>query len=158
MDTSITSPGSHRYIDYKESTTSDGKSILETVRDESVCVMRPKYFVGSNGSVWASEDLRRLRCEKPYIYEVENDGSYSDCFRGGCGCIQMKLTHFCDTVMDKDIENVTDDEMCVYMTYEVLKLENAISHIDKGNAMLENNFNASRDEELGLCHLLIRSE
>jgi hypothetical protein len=41
-----------------------GDKKLVKVSDESHVIVRPKYYVGSSGCVWAS-DLMRLRIENP---------------------------------------------------------------------------------------------
>ena len=40
--------------------------------DQSVVVMRPRYFVGCSGSVWAS-DYIRICHEYQHVYEVKSD-------------------------------------------------------------------------------------
>ena len=46
-------PGSlYRFMDYQTDVV-DNQTVLKTSADESVCVMRPKHFIGSSGSVCA---------------------------------------------------------------------------------------------------------
>ena len=47
----------------------DGKIHLVNDTDQTIVTVRPKYVVGSSGSVWASETMM-LRSELPRLFEV----------------------------------------------------------------------------------------
>ena len=51
--------------------------------------MRPKAFVGSSGSVWASKDMA-LQVIRPDLYEIEGS-DLSIAFRGYCLRIKAKI-------------------------------------------------------------------
>ena len=145
-------PGSHRFIDYKTNHV-DGKIVLETVEDESVCVMRPKYYVGSSGSVWASEEFR-LRCEKPYLYEEPDDRNHHFGFTGGCAQVQMKLCHYLDSLEYEDIARITNNMDCKFAEYERLRLNNLSICIKKGQLMLQTSFELMSEDEKSRCVVL----
>ena len=99
--------------------------------DESICVMRPKHFVGSSGTVWASED-RRLRFEKPQLYEVrtsEMKTAISPILHGIAVHIRDKTVHFQQQTINEDLLSVTEDEMCVHRTYEIGRLSSFHIHL-----------------------------
>lgn len=56
----------------------DDKLVKNT--DHSLVIIRPKFYVGSSGCVWAS-DLIRLRYEDPDIFELKSEEFFSkqDC-------------------------------------------------------------------------------
>ena len=96
--------------------------------------MHPKHVVGSNGTVWASED-RMSRYEKPHLFEVP-DTTFSDQFKGACGCIKDKLINFKLSSMENDLIKVTNKQDCVFRKYETQKLNNVKFHMEKGITML----------------------
>ena len=99
--------------------------------DESICVMRPKYFLGSSGTVWASED-RRLRYEKPHLYEVrsaEAKTAISSKLHGIAVHIRDKTIHFQVQTLVEDILNVTEHEACPHRTYEIERLDSYHIHL-----------------------------
>ena len=51
----------------------DDKLVKNT--DHSLVIIRPKFYVGSSGCVWAS-DLIRLRYEDPDIFELKSEGFF----------------------------------------------------------------------------------
>ena len=52
-----------------------GDEQLETVEDQSLVTIRPKFFVGSSGSVWAS-DFMMLRSQRPDLFEIPDFNLY----------------------------------------------------------------------------------
>lgn len=54
-------PAAHRIMTKKVITMSDGSEKLVTENDEHIVILRPKAYVTSSGSTWASE-THRLRC------------------------------------------------------------------------------------------------
>ena len=47
----------------------DGKLHLVNDKDHTIVTVRPKYYTGSSGSIWASETMF-LRRELPQLFEV----------------------------------------------------------------------------------------
>jgi hypothetical protein len=50
--------------------------------DQTIVTVRPKYYIGSSGSVWASETML-LRREVPQLFEVGEAG-HIDCVAYHC--------------------------------------------------------------------------
>ena len=64
-------PATHRFIETEGELVGDKEELL-TKTDQTVVVVRPKFYVPRNGSTWAS-DYMRLRHENPQLYEVDSD-------------------------------------------------------------------------------------
>lgn len=65
----------------------DGKLHLVNDTDQTVVTVRPKYFIGSSGSVWASETMF-LRREIPQLFEV-SEGPYRYIAASLCGSFAL---------------------------------------------------------------------
>ncbi|CAC5408328.1 unnamed protein product [Mytilus coruscus] len=121
-------PGSHRYME-KNITNVNGEASIMLTKDQSVCVMRPKFYVGSSGSVWASED-RRLRVVKPDLYEVKSC-NFSSEFRIICHRVGDKIRHFIDQTEENDIKNVSNNKVCSHRNYEQERINSVIIWLKK---------------------------
>ena len=64
-------PATHRFMT-KRLREVDGKQVTEIVEDACYVFARPKYFLGSSGTVWASEFMK-LRIEEPHKFELNSD-------------------------------------------------------------------------------------
>ena len=64
-------PGVNRIMNY-ELEEVDGSSKIKIVEDDTLVFNRPKFFVGSSGTVWASEYMR-LRYEEPRLFLADID-------------------------------------------------------------------------------------
>ena len=68
--------------------------------------IRPKYYIGSTGSVWAG-DLLELRYEDPKLFELnENSQCYSIPVRQCLSQIKDCINYFKMTTTDGDIHNM----------------------------------------------------
>ena len=63
-------PASHRIMN-KEVHQVSGKDEIKLTEDQSVVFVRPKYFVGSSGSVWGSEIIELMH-HFPRLSEKSN--------------------------------------------------------------------------------------
>ena len=70
-------PALHRIMN-KEVHQVNGKDEVKLTEDQSVVFVRPKYFVGSSGSVWGSE-IKELKHHLPRLYLSEKS-NYSRSF------------------------------------------------------------------------------
>jgi hypothetical protein len=111
-------PGSHR-IFTKECTMSDDKDEekLLTKDDNHFVFFRPKAFIGSSGSTWASETIH-LRQRHPSLFEVDDTSNYSLPFRQTCSIIQSACFLYKDMTEENDVTKATCTEDCVYTRYE----------------------------------------
>ena len=55
----------------------DGKLHLVNDKDQTIVTVRPKYYIGSSGSIWASETMF-LRRELPQLFEVSEGPRHTD--------------------------------------------------------------------------------
>ncbi|CAG2187339.1 unnamed protein product [Mytilus edulis] len=86
-------PSSHRFI-MKDITYVDNNLEMVMTEDENICVFRPKFYIGSSGTVWASED-RKLRYEKPQLYERKaGTTQLSNEFHSIAALIRDKAKHY----------------------------------------------------------------
>ncbi|CAC5408371.1 unnamed protein product [Mytilus coruscus] len=113
----------------KNITNVNGEASIMLTKDQSVCVMRPKFYVGSSGSVWASED-RRLRVVKPDLYEVKSC-NFSSEFRIICHRVGDKIRHFIDQTEENDIKNVSNNKVCSHRNYEQERINSVIIWLKK---------------------------
>ena len=120
-----TTPSSFRYMKKKlipiESENGELKDHLMNVEDQSVVMVRPKYYVGSSGSVWASDQMD-LRWKHPELYEIENNNDQSLKFRQFIAQIHDRVKYFIITTMHLDILKVTLSAHCEHKVYEKERL------------------------------------
>lgn len=124
-------PSSHRYF-MKEVTSVGNKVEMVMSEDENICVFRPKYYTGSSGSVWASED-RRLRYEKPELYErnINANIQLSNEFHSISAILRDKASHYIQQSMHADIIKATANPECPFIGYEKLRIKSLSSHLEK---------------------------
>ena len=128
-------PSSHRFF-MKDIVKLDGKSELMMTEDENICVFRPKFYLGSTGSVWASEDMR-MHYEKPELYEVpSSDNILSSEFHRVSAILTNKTTHFVMQTLSDDFTKVSKSKNCEYRPYEQNRLNSLSSHLSKAEIML----------------------
>ena len=99
-------PASFRCIK-KHIETIQGKDELISDQDQSLVIIRPKYYIGSSGSVWAS-DYMRLCYEVPQLFQENSENT-------GLSKEMQKLVirshdvvyYFTDLTMEEDTMRVT---------------------------------------------------
>ncbi|XP_070542741.1 uncharacterized protein [Ptychodera flava] len=109
-------PASFRFMTGKTVIVEESKEVI-CQQDQTVVVTRPKYFIGSSGSVWAS-DYMMLRRELPGLFEPEcQHASNQQHFvhKSMTPCLTSKsvfLSSINTTVKD-DVACVTSDQDCI---------------------------------------------
>ena len=94
---------------------------IRTTEQQSIVIVKPKYFIGSSGLVWSSY-LMDLRYREPYLHLLPNGESwqgklfYSLCFR-----VLALLRSLLNQMIWEDICLVTDREDCAFHKYELNK-------------------------------------
>jgi len=104
-----------------------GKERVILEEDHSVVTVRPKHYVGSSGSVWASEKML-LRWEHPQLFEVEGS-SYKSTLRKFAAMVWDYLFYFVDTTEYEDVSCVTSSHLCKYREYETTRVAQAMMGI-----------------------------
>ena len=110
-------PASHRIMN-KEVHQVHGKDEVKLTEDQSVVFVRPKYFVGSSGSVWGSEIIE-LRHLLPRLYLSEKS-NYSQEFLRLVVIILDSTELFIDSTERDDVLLVTNKDNC--KQYELQRL------------------------------------
>lgn len=107
--------------------------------DHSVVTVRPKHYVGSSGSVWASEKVL-LRWEHPHLYEIE-DSPFHPLLRKFTAMVRDHLVYFCDSTEKGDVSCLTQPHDCQFGAYEKSRIYHAVSGIVTATV----NWNQSRN-------------
>jgi len=99
-----------------------GKEQVVLKDDNSLVTVRPKFYIGSSGSVWASE-LVFLRWQHPNLFEIENPHSFSIGLRKYSAMVRDIMFYFVDTTEQQDIEKITESSSCVFRDFEITRLK-----------------------------------
>lgn len=115
--------------------------------DDSFVFMRPKAFVGSSGSVLASEDME-VRAIRPDLYEIEGS-ELSIPFCGYCSRIKDKIKHFILSTNEHDVLSVNVETKCIYRQYEHQRLAHSLEYLE--STMAKCYLSKMHDHEKDLC-------
>ena len=101
----------------------DGKLHLVNDTDQTIVTVRLKYYIGSWGSIWASETML-LRRELPRLFEVSKGPyRYSGIpLRRFCAHVHDGLYYSQDTSMYEGVIAVTQKPNCNFRKYEMMHL------------------------------------
>ena len=116
-------PASHRIMN-KEVIEVEGQQKVKLTDEQSFVFFRPKYYVGSSGTVWTNEQFSIFH-NFPQFYEVESGviQTAGTSLRKYCHMIRDKLLHFQDACVREDVLDV-NGEQCRFREYQ-LKLLHA---------------------------------
>jgi hypothetical protein len=131
-------PATHRFIE-KEGELVGDEEVLMTKKDKTVVMVRPKFYVPSNGTTWAS-DYMRLRHEHPDLFEVDSDldyNKYSIPFRKLCAVLKDNVGYFIQTNMKEDVLCVTGEPECCFMLYEQKRIQHLLHSFQKAKEIWE---------------------
>lgn len=118
-------PSSFRFMTKK---TDNATQKLVRDEDQSVVIIRPKYYTGSNGSVWASDYLKICH-ENPHLYTETDTQWVMPILKLGMS-VSDHCTYFIDTSEKEDVEKVKKGN-CIYKDYEVKRINALHKGIDK---------------------------
>lgn len=108
------------------------KDELMSDQDQNLVIIRPKYFIGSGGSLWAS-DYMRLSYEVPKLcQESPQNTSLSLELQRLAICYDDVVYYFTDLTMEEDVMRVKTERGCKYFCYEqeqLISFQNQISYI-----------------------------
>ena len=89
-------PATYRIMS-KEVKAIDGKSVTQIIGDSCSVFMRPKYFLGSSGTIWASEFMK-LRFLQPHKFEAlscyKSTDLISSCSSSSSSCYCLNSIEF----------------------------------------------------------------
>ena len=128
-------PAAHRVLT-KEEQFDNNQTILTTKDDNHFVVIRPKAFVPSTASVWASETVM-LRHNHPDIFESKTlvNTSYTPEFKTLCAKIHDFTFQYCDMSERGYLAKVTSTADCPHRAYENQRASHALCNLT--NALRE---------------------
>ena len=119
-------PGVNRIFMYQLSMIG-GEQKLKMTDDDVVVFNRPKFFVGSNGSVWASEYFR-MRYEEPLLFTVRKAGDNLAFINSTLNKARIRLMdavkYFALSCCKEDIEMIKRNNSC--LQYEKCRLQSLL--------------------------------
>jgi hypothetical protein len=98
------------------------KSELISDQDQSLVIIRPKFYIGSGpGSVWASDYMRSCY-EVPQLFQENPHNDLSIDLQRLAIRSHDVVYYFTDLTMEEDVLQVTADTVCKHFSYEQDKL------------------------------------
>jgi hypothetical protein len=110
-------PGVNRVMSYKLEEV-DGSSKIKIVEDDTIVFNRPKFFVGSSGTVWASEYMR-LRYEEPRLFLTDIDEAQPTQEVTLLIRLRDQLRFYMLATNEKDVANISSKVDCSHRKYEI---------------------------------------
>lgn len=116
----------------------DNEESVKTCDQQTIVLTKPKYFVGSSGTVWASH-LMDIKHKEPSLYEAEIPPDWqSKPFRSVMSTLHDNLQYFTDQFDDDDLQLIKDDDpSCPIRSYEVRKVQTFEARIDGHQTKIE---------------------
>ena len=115
-------PGTFLFMN-KQTQFIDNEESIKTCDQQSVVITKPKYFVGSSDTVWASH-LMDIKHKEPSLYEAETPPDWqSKPFRSAMSALHIDLQYFTYQFDDDDLQLMTDDPNCSFRSYELKKVQ-----------------------------------
>ena len=99
----------------------EGENNLVNNDDQTVVVIRPKYYIGSSGSIWAS-DYVRICHEHPSLFQELSLNAISNVLNKFVCRIHDMLFYFANITMKEDVQSETTEPSCQYRQYGEEKL------------------------------------
>eukprot|EP00794_Sanderia_malayensis_P003753 gene3753-4275_t len=146
-------PGVNRIMEYKIE-EQDGKPNLKLTDSDVVVFNRPKHFVGSNGSVWASEFMR-LRYEESFLFCVNKEEITMSTPALIKIADQVKL--YCLMSNKDDVMNILEDSNCFYREYETARASQLYLMLNVFQDAINNSAGIFSDIDLDILQNLISS-
>ncbi len=104
--------------------------------DQSVVVVRPKYYVGSSGSEWASNQIE-IRHTYPHLYEMgDNLQQHSIAIRRFGACVTDYIEYVMDTYDKSDVMRVEQNKDGIHKQYEITRVRSLTRGLDTALKML----------------------
>eukprot|EP00112_Aurelia_sp_Birch-Aquarium-sp1_P004821 Seg1546.11 transcript_id=Seg1546.11/GoldUCD/mRNA.D3Y31 product="hypothetical protein" protein_id=Seg1546.11/GoldUCD/D3Y31 len=115
-------PGTFLFMN-KVSEIVNDKETIKTVDQQSVVVTKPKAFIGSSGTIWASNTMQ-IKHAEPSLYESEKHLPWqSKAYRSILLFVQDNLHYFLDQLVESDMLLVSGKPECIFRKYEMEKLQ-----------------------------------
>ena len=144
-------PSSHRFMNKTPSGVKiNGYDEMETINDTTIVTIRPKHFISSSGSVWAS-DYMKLRAEHPDLFEMNdnNSGDMSYALRQYASYVKDTVNYYKMTSVKQDFMNIIKKVDCKHREYEMQRLNTLVNRLE--NIMSE--ITAADDPDIKIADL-----
>ena len=149
-------PAAHRMFT-NEAQMENEKTVLTNKEDNHFVIIRPKAFVPSSGSVWASETVM-LRHNHPDVFEAKCmvSTTYSKEFRKLCAQLNDYIYQYCDMSEKEDFANVTSDPGCLHNEYEKRRAAHCWKHLSNARDEFETTSEVIKESEMAIfkCRIL----
>ena len=109
----------------------EAKVQFTTEWQHSIVRVKPKYFIGSSGTVWSSH-IMQIRQKEPLLHEIRGNGQacrFQPNLRGIFLKLHDHLRHFIDQTVKEDISLVKTNPQCPFRGYEVHKVTWLLSNL-----------------------------
>ena len=136
-------PATHRILKLHSETIDNMEEKIVSNGDSHSVFVRPKAYVGSSGTIWASETMD-LIAMYPNDYEVDNSDindhpTYSTSLRKFFHAIKNYLQQFKHMTTAEDLNCVSGlTTECKFASYEEVCLKHLVENITKSLLFLEN--------------------
>ena len=147
-------PGVNRIMNYEINKEMGSKDQLKMTDTEVAEFNRPKNFVGSNGSVWASEYMR-LRYEEPVLFVVDESELKSSTSSLTKLVDQLKL--YCLMSNKSDVLNISPNLSCAHRQYEILRATSLVRILTSFQDTVEEEPNNYLDVDMNTLAELVNS-
>lgn len=122
-------PASFRFIKGSIEHSQEDDILINT-SDQTLVIVRPKYYIGSSGSVWAS-DYMRLCHEQPQLFQESGLHAYSMALKKFSSMLHDTACYFSDLTMEEDVKNASSEPECQHKRYEEQKLSWLVQQIEE---------------------------
>ncbi len=135
-------PATHRILKLLSETIDNMEEKIVSNRDSLSVFVRPKAYVGSSGTTWASETMDLIAMYQD-DYEVDNSDTndhptYSTSLRKFFHAIKNYLQQFKYMTTAEDLNCVSGLTIeCKFATYEELRLKHLVENITQSHNFLE---------------------
>ena len=146
-------PGVHRIMT-KEICDMNGKKEIRIADDQTIVFARPKYFVGSTASVWASEFMR-MRWQE-YNFFVADILGERKLYTSIMIRVRDKVVHFLDATEENDVRKIGSTDGNEFWQYEKDRLLAFKAYLEASIQLCEfsSETQPAEQERLNLIRLL----
>lgn len=147
-------PGTFLFMN-KEMQVVDNEECIKTSDQQTVVVTKPKHFVGSSGTVWASHlmDIKHL---EPNLYEAESPLDWqSKPFRSVMATLYDNLLYFNYQFDDDDLEVSKGDQDGIFQEYEMKKVQTFKERMHEFQAQVADESNSWCNKEKTALEIIL---
>jgi len=114
-------PGTFLFMNKEISISADKEEIISTKSQESRVIVKAKYFVGSSGTVWGSNNVF-LRQKEPNLYLKNLLSQHEVAILSVITTFLDLCAYLKDQIVTNDIEKISETNTCCFRQYEQEKL------------------------------------